>query len=103
MRSMLAILTYKRYETADRIVIVFNSVLMYLRIGIATIGCIACILNEFIIGITALLTIIVLQVLYGALTAPLFREVTAAIKNGKAQITGSKYSLQNPLTVTIAK
>jgi len=93
-------LLHDRKETKDKIIVVFKYELIYY------ILCFTLLIIPLLNGFLAILTfppLIILIFIKIATSWNVHREIKKAMKNGHVKISGSRWSLDNPITFEISK
>ncbi len=97
---------YERTESPDKVRIVFKYTMVYhLSLIIALAGLILAhqIFNDFCCTSTVMLIAIIPLLIYYADTREAYSEYSRARKEGRASVSGRRWSFSNPLTVEIKK
>ena len=103
MKNITKSLYYSRTETEQSIVIVwkpFSTYSTFILLAVALVGSLCSITA---ISLIAFLLLVVNAVVYFADCKKPRSEINEASRNSSVQVSGNKFSLSSPLTVTIAK
>lgn len=99
--SSIADFIYKRNETQDAVTICYNPLFHYFKIALGIVGIIGCLMNQFLIGVISLASLLFVNLISIKISAPIILEIEKANRQGKVTVAGKRFSFQSPRVITI--
>lgn len=103
MKNSTSSLYYSRTETEQTIVIVWKPFSFYSTVALSVAVLAGAFCSMPAVSLAALLLLFVNAAAYSVTCKNPRREINEATRNSSVQVTGSKYSVSSPLTITIPK
>ena len=96
-------LYYSRTETDQSVVIVWKPFSTYSTLVLVALLLVGTLCSAYFLSLIAVLLLVANAVVYSAECKEPRTEINEASRNSSVQVSGSKYSISSPLTITLSK